>query len=98
MDFGDCALCCKEPAHFAAGSVMYAGYLACDPEDRPEWNQFAMTKFTLEQHQLTVEKVHHNLPPRSLFEHRNTRPAYWFDRFAGWDPNYRIEVRVISTT
>jgi phosphoenolpyruvate carboxykinase (ATP) len=36
-----------------------------------------MTKFTLEQHQLTVEEVHHNLPPSSLYEH-----AIRYDRHA----------------
>src|SRR5215204_714118 len=121
--------------------------------------------FNLEQHQLTVGDVHHNLPPSSLYEHAiryekdssiaengalvaysgvktgrspkdkrvvkhpdseadvwwgsvnipldahsfainrerahdylNTLPRlYCFDGFAGWDPKYRIKVRVICS-
>ena len=124
-----------------------------------------MGTFNLEQHQLTVGEVHHNLPPSSLYEHAiryekdasiaengalvaysgektgrspkdkrvvkhpdsekdvwwgpvnipfdahtfainreraldylNTRERlYCFDGFAGWDPKYRIKVRVICS-
>ena len=31
--------------------------------------QESIGTFTLEQHQLTVGDVHHNLPPNSLYEH-----------------------------
>ena len=125
----------------------------------------SMGTFNLEQHQLTVGDVHHNLPPSSLYEHAiryekdssiaengalvaysgvktgrspkdkrvvkhpdsekdvwwgpvnmpcdaqtfainrqraldylNTRERlYCFDGFAGWDPKYRIKVRVICS-
>jgi phosphoenolpyruvate carboxykinase (ATP) len=124
-----------------------------------------MSRFTLEQHQLTVSEVHRNLPPSSLYEHAiryekdasiaengalvaysgvktgrspkdkrvvrhpdserdvwwgtvnipcepqtfainrqraldylNTRPRlYCVDGYAGWDPHYRITVRVICS-
>ncbi len=124
-----------------------------------------MPPFSLEQHQLTVGEVHHNLAPSSLYEHSiryekdasiaengalvaysgaktgrspkdkrvvkhpdseqdiwwgpvnipcdartfainrqraldylNTRERlYCFDGFAGWDPKYRIKVRVICS-
>jgi phosphoenolpyruvate carboxykinase (ATP) len=125
----------------------------------------SMGTFNLEQHQLTVGEVHHNLPPSSLYEHAiryekdssiaengalvaysgvktgrspkdkrvvkhpdsekdvwwgpvntpgdaqtfainrqraldylNTRERlYCFDGFAGWDPKYRIKVRVVCS-
>ena len=47
---------------------MYAGYLACDPEDHAQESQSAMTKFTLAQHNLTVEEMHHNLSRSSLYD------------------------------
>jgi phosphoenolpyruvate carboxykinase (ATP) len=36
---------------------------------RPSQKKEPMFMFTLEQHQLTVGEVHHNLPPSALYEH-----------------------------
>ena len=38
-------------------------------DQREERNDVSMVMFNLEQHQLTVGEVHHNLPPSSLYEH-----------------------------